>query len=182
MRRTRRSNPWRPGRKEWRRDGDPALVDRVRVRTDIDEVRDHVALGTGIAQVGASVGGVVERFCSSTVARANCCAAGDDHLGESPLMGGRRNVQRRVPRVDVMADRNEEVRLGILAARAGPERTVGEAGFLIEQSHDLELVARRDRGEEREQRSVVGLVGLPIGHGHRTRLPRAGHGDHESCT
>jgi len=154
---------------------DTALVDGVRVGAGIDEVRDDLLLRIRIQEVRAqlSIRGVVERFGSPSVAGANRGAMGDEHRGESPVMGGGGDMQCRVSRVDVVTNRNQEVRAGILTARSDPKRQGGQARCSIEHSRDPNGVTRRDRREERTQRTVVELVGSPtcLRHGHRL----AGH-------
>jgi len=60
-------------------------------------------------------------------------------------------MQCRVAGVDVMTNRDEEVRLWILATRPDPKGTRDQSGCLIEHSRDPDVVTRGDRGEEREQ-------------------------------
>src|ERR1700686_3184877 len=54
-----------------------ALVERVRVCASIDEVRDHLALGTRLPVVWASIGSVVKGFGAPSVAGANHGASRD---------------------------------------------------------------------------------------------------------
>jgi hypothetical protein len=74
-----------------------APIDRVRVRASTDEVRDHLALCIRIHEVLARVPirGVVERLGSPSVAGANRGSSYDERLGESSVVGGGADVQRR---------------------------------------------------------------------------------------
>src|SRR3954465_12728074 len=106
----------------------PALVERVRIRTGLDEIRDHLTLCRRIPvlRAGTPVGGVVERFSSPAVTSANIGASRNQRLGDFSLMRGRSDMQRRVTAVHVMTDCGKEVRLGILAARPDTNRTARE--------------------------------------------------------
>ena len=86
-------------------------------------------------------------------------------------MGGGGDMQRRVPRVDVVTNRDKEVGAGILTGRSGLKRVGGQARCLIEHSHDPDVVSGGDRSEERTQRTVVELVGSPTCLHHEYRLP-----------
>jgi hypothetical protein len=148
--------------------GDPALVYGVRIRSRFDEVRDHLPLGLAapFAYAGPSVCGVVEWLRTPSVASTNPCTVCDEHLGEVPAKRGGRNVQRRVSRVHVVANRGEEIRLGVLAARSGSDRTRCETWRGLKATRRLEAIFRSDRTEEGEQRPVVGAVELVTGCGH----------------
>jgi len=113
----------------------------------------------------------VQRFGSPPVAGANRGALCDERLGESPVIGGGGDVQGRVAGVHVVTNRDKEVGAGILAARSGPKRMDGQARCLIKHSHDPGVVTGGDRSQEREQRTVVELVGSPACLRHGYRLP-----------
>src|SRR3954464_12950316 len=96
-------------------------------------------------------------------------------------MRGRRDVQRRVTAVDVVTDRIEEVRLGVLAGSPDPDRTRCEITCRVEPSRNVDVVTGRDRTEEREQRTVVGPVGWPTCFRHPCSLPATPRGATMLC-
>jgi hypothetical protein len=59
----------------------------------------------------------VERFGSPSVTSAHIGAFRDERLGDFSLMRGCRDMQRRVTAVNVVTDRDQEVRVGTFAAR-----------------------------------------------------------------
>ena len=89
-------------------------------------------------------------------------------------MGGGGGMQRRVARVDIIMNREKEVRAWILATCSDTKRTGCQATQLIKGSGDPNLVAGGDRSEERKQRTVVGLVRCPtcLRHGAETAVLR----------
>src|SRR3954471_11705634 len=105
-----------------------ALIEGVRIRACLDELRDHVTLchRIPVRRAGTPVGGVVERFSSPAVTSANIAASRNKRLGDFSLMRGGSDMQRRVTAVHVMTDRGKEVGLGILAARPDTNRTACE--------------------------------------------------------
>ena len=105
------------------------FVQRVRIRACFDEISNYLTLfhRIPVLRAGTPVGGVMERFSSPSVPSANVGASRDERLGESSLMRGGSDVQRRVAGVYVMTDRSKEVRLRILAARPCMNRTACEA-------------------------------------------------------
>jgi len=153
-----------------------AVVDRVRIGSSTDEVRDHLGLRIRIQVVRAraSVRGVVQRFGSPPVAGANRGALRHERLGEATVMGGGGDMQSRVTAVDVVTDRDKEAGAGILAGRSDPKRVGGQARCLIEHSPDPGVVSGGDRSEERKQRTVVELAGSPACLRHEYRLPDVG--------
>ena len=129
--------------------GYTALVHGVGVCARIDEVGDQLALRIRIPVVHAraSIRGVVERFGSPAVASANRGAVCEERLCESSLMGGGCDMQSRVARVDVMANRDKEVGDWILAAGSDPKRTDGQGRCLMKHSSNPDVVSGRDRDE-----------------------------------
>jgi hypothetical protein len=91
-------------------------------------------------RAGTPVGGVVERFSSPSVASADAGTSHDERPGDLSLMRGGGDMQRRVTGVDVVTDRNQEVRLGILAGRPDLDRTAREIGRRVQPSRDLDGV------------------------------------------
>ncbi len=84
-------------------------------------------------------------------------------------------MQCGVASVDVMTNRDEEVRSWILATRSDPKGTRDQGGRLIEHSRGPAVVTRGDRGEEREQR-IIEVMGSPTWLHHRYRLSNLGPG------
>ena len=90
-------------------------------------------------------------------------------------MGDGGYMQCGVAGVDVMTNRDEEVRSWILATRSDPKGTRDQGGRLIEHSRGPAVVTRGDRGEEREQR-IIEVMGSPTWLHHRYRLSNLGPG------
>lgn len=84
-------------------------------------------------------------------------------------------MQCRVAGVDVMSNRDEEVRSGILTTRSNPKGNRDQSGCVMELSRDPDMVTRGDRGEEREQR-IIGVIGSPTWLYHHYRVSNLGSG------
>ena len=84
-------------------------------------------------------------------------------------MGGRRDMEGRIAGVHVMGYRDEEVGARILAARSHLKWTGGQGRSLLKHPPDFGVVTGGDRSEEREQRTLIALVGSPtcLAHGYR---------------
>jgi hypothetical protein len=108
------------GPMQWR---DATLVDSVGICACADEIGDRVVLRalSRIRKAGSPVCGVVERCSSPSVVRVDGGTVRNESSGEVALEGGCGDMQRRVPRVDVMGDGRQKVRLGILAAGSDPQ-------------------------------------------------------------
>jgi hypothetical protein len=91
-----------------------ALVHRVGIRASLDQTRDDLGLGARIprAKRRPSVGGVVQRFGTPTVSRANVCPAVDQRLSHRAMVRGCGNVQRGIPFINVVLDVFEVVSEG----------------------------------------------------------------------
>ena len=107
----------------------PLLSNAFGIRACFDEIGDHVTLRhrVPVLRAGTPVGGVVERFSSSSVTSANVGASSDERLGGISLIRGGSDMQGRVTGVDVVTDRGKEVRLGIMAGRADTNRTAARS-------------------------------------------------------
>jgi hypothetical protein len=83
---------------------DTTVVQRVRIRADIDEEGDDLTLCITVPRLRARtpVGGVVQRFGSPSVRCSNVGTSRDERFGEFTLIRGSRHVQRRVAGVDVV--------------------------------------------------------------------------------
>lgn len=142
------------------------LVEGIRIRACFDEVGDYVTLCRRIPVLGAgtSVGRVVEGFSAPPVTRAHVGAFFDEQLGDTSLVRGGSDVQRRVAGVDVVMDRDKKVSVGIVATRPTANRTGHELRRGVQPLHDLAMIVRRNRMEERQQRVVVGVTARLICH------------------
>ena len=103
---------------------DATVVARVGIAAGADQILDHRALRDRIPvlRIGASVGGVVERFGAPAVPSTGSGSVRDEGLGELTLIRGGRDMQSSVAGVHVMVNRGKEVLVGCLAARAGANR------------------------------------------------------------
>src|SRR5690348_10064300 len=147
----------------------PALVHGVGVRPRLDEVGDDSPLLLRVPFLrGASVGGVVKRLGSSSVAGPHGGALSHQRFGHVPMMGGGGDVESGVPRVHVMADWEKEVGLCFLASGTSSERGTRQIGPLLQQPYHGRLVAICDVSKEGTQ---AGLTRCLIRLCHCYRLP-----------
>ncbi len=102
---------------------DAALVHGVGTCTCFDEVTDYLTLSASalVARTGTPVRGIVQRFGTPSVTSTDICASRYKSLGEFWLMCGGSNMQCCVTRIHVVMNLNEEVRVGVLAARSDTE-------------------------------------------------------------
>ncbi len=102
---------------------DAALVHDVGTCTCLDEVSDYLALSASalVARSRTPVRGVVQRFGTPSIASTDICASRYKRIGEFGLMRGGSNMQCCVTRIHVVMNFNEEVRVGVMAARSDTE-------------------------------------------------------------
>jgi hypothetical protein len=96
----------------------------------------------------------VNRLGAPSVANPHICAVRDEIPGDTWTVRGRGDVERCVARIDVVMDRSEEVRLGVLAARSGADRTSCEIARCLEPSGRIRVIVRRDCTKESKQGSI----------------------------